>query len=205
MVDGGYEEGYASTSCFWGDAPGSYVVKLVDMLPPIIGAAVLDAGCGEGKNAQYLDKKGALVTAIDCSAKALANARERWPSERITWIEGDISAIELGQDRYDLVVAYGFLHCLQNQREVDRVTHALKDATKAGGHQVICTFNSRSQDLRAHPGFRPCLLPHQHFLELFGDWEIIASSDEDLTESHPHNKIVHTHSMTRLIARKPLR
>ena len=205
MVDGGYEEGYASTSCFWGETPGSYVVKLVDMLPPIIGSTVLDAGCGEGKNAQYFEKRGAVVTAIDCSAKALANARKRWPSERISWVEGDVSAIELGKDRYDIVVAYGFLHCLQGQQHVDRVTRALQEATKPGGHHVVCNFNARSQDLRAHPGFHPCLLPHRHFLRLYDDWEILTSSDEDLTERHPHNNIIHTHSMTRFIARKPLR
>ena len=180
------------------------MVKLIETLPCVRGMMVLDAGCGEGKNAQYFDQNGATVTAVDCSMKALTNARAKWPSDRTTWIEGDIRTLRLGGQPYDVVIAYGLLHCLSDRDDVEATANLLKRVTKPSGYNVICTFNARSQNLReAHSGFHPCLLPHKFFLKQYDGWYIEAVSDEDLTETHPHNSIVHTHSMTRLIARKP--
>jgi hypothetical protein len=56
--------------------------------------------------------------------------------------------------------------------------------------------------LSAHPGFSPCLLSHADYTTAFSGWEILADSDSDLTERHPHNNIEHTHALTRLLARK---
>jgi hypothetical protein len=67
----------------------------------------------------------------------------------------------------------------------------------------MCAFNSRSQDLRAHPGFRPTLLDHASYERAFCGWNLIESSDRDLVERHPHNDIEHSHSLTRILAQRP--
>ena len=41
---------------------------MLDLLPPLPGTRVLDAGCGPGWYAAELASRGALVTAIDASA-----------------------------------------------------------------------------------------------------------------------------------------
>jgi hypothetical protein len=69
--------------------------------------------------------------------------------------------------------------------------------------EVICAFNDRFQDLSAHPGFSPTTLNHNIYLDIFSDLETIQAHDRDLHEIHPHNGILHTHSMTRILARKP--
>ena len=46
------------------------------------------------------------------------------------------------------------------------------------------------------------LLPHHAYKQMYSDWRILVSSDTDLHETHPHNQILHTHSMTRLITTK---
>ena len=79
---------------------------------------------------------------------------------------------------------------------------SLQNATRTGGHFALCTFNSRRQDLTAHPGFNPYLTVHSEYLSAFSTWEIIAESDSDLTERHPHNNVEHTHSLSRIVARK---
>jgi hypothetical protein len=40
-------------------------------------------------------------------------------------------------------------------------------------------------------------------VDRYGKWEIQYESDEDLEESHPNNNIAHSHSITRILARKP--
>ncbi len=56
---------------------------MLDLLPPLIGARVLDAGCGTGWYAAELVKRGALVTAIDSSAEMIRHARARLASEHV--------------------------------------------------------------------------------------------------------------------------
>lgn len=203
MTDGGYDVGYEASPCFWGREPGTFVKELAKRCVTLYGAHVLDAGCGEGKNAHFLASLGAHVVAIECSAAALANARALWPSDKIEWIEGDIRSQQVVEQKFDVVVAYGLTHCLNGLDEIASLIQKLKRGTKPGGRNVLCAFNSRFQDLLAHPGFTPCLLQHETYLKAYEDWDIELVSDEDLTEVHPHNNIVHTHALTRILARRP--
>jgi SAM-dependent methyltransferase len=202
MPDGGYDEGYRACSCFWGTRPGSFVLKAAKVYGTLNGACALDVGCGEGKNAVFLADLGAHVTAIDISDAALANALRLWPeNHRITWTRADVRSLDMSRP-FDLVVAYGLLHCLRSEAEVAVVVSTLQALTRKGGLNVVCAFNDRSQDLRAHPGFSPCLLPHSAYVNFYRSWEIIAEADADLVETHPHNGIEHSHSLTRILARK---
>ncbi len=53
---------------------------MMDLLPPVAGTRVLDAGCGSGWYAAQLATRGALVTAIDVSAAMIGHARDRFAS-----------------------------------------------------------------------------------------------------------------------------
>ena len=201
--DGGYDEGYESCGCFWGKEPGSYVRKLTELTGGVSDRRVLDVGCGEGKNAVYMARRGARVTAIEISQAALDNAVLNWPNEsNITWLLADATEIEIPTCSYDIVVMYGVLHCLPGPDQIQRLVSRLQAGTTNGGYHVLCTFNDREHDLSAHPDFDPTLLSHDDYLSLYSDWRIEVESDEDLHEVHPHNLIPHVHSMSRIIARK---
>jgi 2-polyprenyl-3-methyl-5-hydroxy-6-metoxy-1,4-benzoquinol methylase len=203
VSDGGYDEGYAISPCFWGRQPGSLVSRLVSVTKDCRGLKVLDAGCGEGKNAVFLASLGAQVRAIDISDLAIRNGqREFGKLENLRWEIGDIVTAEISED-YDIVIAYGLLHCLRTEDILSATLRKLQAATKSRGYHVVCTFNSRRQELSAHPGFVPTLMTHNAYLNLYCGWECLEASDSDLTEIHPHNSISHTHSLTRLIMRKP--
>ena len=90
MIDGGYDQGYLSCDCFWGEKPGKLVNELMLRIPDFSGMKILDVGCGEGKNAYALSSLGAEVTAIDCSEPALANGQKIWNDNSIHWIEADV-------------------------------------------------------------------------------------------------------------------
>ncbi len=203
MTDGGYDSGYNACPCFWGREPSSLVTRLVRQVGSVAGWRVLDAGCGEGKNAAYLAALGADVHAIDISASAIKNARQAWGErERITWESSDIRTFSDNAGLYDLIIAYGLLHCMPDEDSVTDLTNRLQTITRPKGYHVMCTFNSRSQDLSAHPGFCPTLLSHQAYLDLYESWNIVIASDTDLHEIHPTNNIPHMHSMTRIIAQR---
>jgi len=202
VIDGGYDVGYRVCDCFWGKEPGRLVSNHIRNMGDLKNLRVLDAGCGEGKNAQVFSSLGATVTAVDCSDEAINNGKRAWPDLSIEWVVSDIRDFKPNPQAYDIVISYGLYHCLKNKLEIHTVAHRLMSATRIGGYNIVCTFNDRHQDLSAHPDFSPCLLPHNMYAEIYKEWKIDELSDEDLFETHPHNQIPHTHSLTRLIARR---
>jgi len=204
LADGGYDAGYSATECFWGTEAAS-LVKAFLTERDVDGFAVLDVGCGEGKNANAFAKAGASVIAIDCSDLAVANGQRLFESKLIDWRVADASSLILPADSFDVVVSYGLFHCLSDKASAERLISDVQRATKPGGYNIFCTFNDRSQDLSAHPGFEPLLLGHEWYLGNYAGWLIEQSSDKDLHETHPHNMIPHHHSLTRVIAKKHVR
>jgi 2-polyprenyl-3-methyl-5-hydroxy-6-metoxy-1,4-benzoquinol methylase len=204
ISEGGYDEGYRAVPCFWGIKPGSLISVYLAQNPEGSGVRILDIGCGEGKNAAAFAQAGYIVDAIDCSAIAISNGKKLFDHPSINWRESDVRKIYFGRQQYEVVIAYGLFHCLRSLVEISALIDRMKHSTRAGGYHLICTFNSRSQDLRGHPGFNPTLAPHAWYLDQYAHWTIVSCSDADINEVHPHNNIAHHHSMTRLIARRPL-
>lgn len=201
-MTGGYDDGYQSCPCFWGHEPGSLVQWLTER-ERVAEWPVLDAGCGEGKNAIFLARQRARVIAIDVSRLAIRNAMTAWPdAESVRWAVASVQSVRPRVEAFRLVVAYGLFHCLIDPPEIQQVVRALKSVTTLGGYHVICAFNDRSQDLSGHPGFRPTLLRHDEYLSLYRDWDICVATDSDLQEAHPHNGVLHTHSLTRIVAKR---
>ena len=63
---------------------------MLELLPPVSGARVLDAGCGAGWYAAELASRGALVTAIDASAALVNHARKRFAAAPLNAVAGQI-------------------------------------------------------------------------------------------------------------------
>jgi SAM-dependent methyltransferase len=65
---------------------------------------VLDAGCGTGRVAIELARHGIDVVGADLDASMLDTARRRAPD--VTWVEADLTALDLGR-AFDVVVMAG--------------------------------------------------------------------------------------------------
>jgi len=202
-MEGGYDDGYKACDCFWGRSPGSLILKLAEQVPDMREMTALDVGCGEGKNALFLARHGATVRAMDISDRAIDHARRESENiQNVAWESNDAMEVDLGTEKFDIVVAYGVFHCLRSPNTIETLVRRMQNATRVGGWFVACSFNRRHQELKAHPGFHPCLIDHADYISLFELWNIQHQSDLDLHETHPHNLIPHTHSMTRILARK---
>lgn len=201
---GGYDEGYARCDQFWGIEPGSLVQRWLNRDHPA-PLRVLDAGCGDGKNALWLAARGAQVVGFDVSQLAVERATARDRASRVSWLVADAAALPfVDAPQFDVVILYGLLHCLENEESIKAVLNVLQCLTKPDGLHLTVAFNARDQDLtRAHPGFRPTLLEHQAYISAYGSWQILEATDTLLHETHPHNDVPHHHSMTRIVARKP--
>ena len=79
---------------------------LIDVAADLAPGKALDLGCGSGQNAIWLAQRGWVVTAVDLSATALAEARAAADAAGVTvvWELADITAWR-PVSRYDLVVS----------------------------------------------------------------------------------------------------
>lgn len=116
---------------------------LIRQVAPSRDAAIIDIGGGASTlvddllAANYHD-----VTVLDLSSAALAVARNRLGSAGtgVTWIDGDITKVELPASRYDLWHDRAVFHFLTSPIERERYVAAIRHALKPGGHVIMATF-----------------------------------------------------------------
>jgi malonyl-CoA O-methyltransferase len=73
---------------------------VLDLLPPVVGRIVLDAGCGTGRYARLLAALGARVVGVDLSPAMLARAR----GLHLSLVRGDLYALPLADASCDVIV-----------------------------------------------------------------------------------------------------
>ncbi len=99
---------------------------------------LLDIGCGAGNNTI---KTVRILNGIDCdlvdlSLPMLERARERISKEesgKIRLLQGDVREVELGTDRYDIVLAAAVLHHLRAEADWKFVFEKIYDAINLNG------------------------------------------------------------------------
>ncbi|HVA03543.1 MAG TPA: class I SAM-dependent methyltransferase [Acidimicrobiales bacterium] len=90
------------------EAEGLYLHGEADLVTGLLGeppALVLDAGCGTGRVAIELARRGFDTVGIDVEPSMLDAARAKAPD--LEWILGDLSSTQLPDAHFDLVVAAG--------------------------------------------------------------------------------------------------
>jgi len=76
----------------------------VDCLERLGARSVLDAGCGTGRIAIELARRGHDAVGVDLDAEMLTTARAKRGD--LTWVEADLAALDLGRT-FDTVVMAG--------------------------------------------------------------------------------------------------
>jgi tRNA (cmo5U34)-methyltransferase len=99
---------------------------------------VLDVGCGAGNyTLKLLQRMPNLdVTLIDLSKPMLDRAKLRIgevTTGEITMIQGDIRELDIGEERYDVILAAAVLHHLRDESEWLDVFKKLYDSLTLGG------------------------------------------------------------------------
>jgi 2-polyprenyl-6-hydroxyphenyl methylase/3-demethylubiquinone-9 3-methyltransferase len=116
-------------------------LEWINARAPLAGKTVVDVGCGGGILAESMSKKGAQVTGIDLSEKAL--------------IVADLHSLESGvQVRYELIAAealaarepatFDVVTCMEMLEHVPdpaAIVRACATLVKPGGHVFFSTIN----------------------------------------------------------------
>jgi len=140
------ETGQSSTI----DAP--LVLELVAATAAAVNpgaTAMLDVGCGAGNYTLKLLQRlpGLDVTLIDLSEPMLQRAEERVTvagARSVERLQGDVRDLELGEERFDVVLAAAVLHHLRTDEEWRSVFTALYRSLKPGGSLWISDLVSHA-------------------------------------------------------------
>jgi SAM-dependent methyltransferase len=108
-----------------------------------IDASIIDVGGGASTLADDLLNAGyRSITLLDISEKALSSIKARLgkKAELITWLEGDITSIDLPTQYYELWHDRAVFHFLTELEQQRKYRDNLLKALKPGGHLIIGTF-----------------------------------------------------------------
>lgn len=201
---GQYDSEYQNCSCFWGTSPGKYVELLLKYLKK---GTVLDLGAGEGKNSIFIAQQGMTVTAVDCSVPGLKNFKKRLDEmpldikNRISIINSDVKQYDPSQ-KFDAVIAYGLLHCLPSQNDIDALITKMKSWTIDGGYNVVVSFTPHIPVPESQNYLKPTFVIPRKLLSAYEDWRILHFEEDTITETHPTTNQSHSHSLCRLLAQR---
>ncbi len=106
-------------------------------------APIIDAGGGASTLVDdLLDAGYRAITVLDLSATALSAAKERLGrrAEMVTWLQGDVTSVNLPTGYYELWHDRAMFHFLTGIEQRQKYRDALLDALKPAGHLIIGTF-----------------------------------------------------------------
>jgi ubiquinone/menaquinone biosynthesis C-methylase UbiE len=112
------------------------MATVLELLAPLQGKRVLDAGCGDGAYSLAAAERGALVTGVDLSEDMLAAARARSAVRGIAvdWRQGNVMALPFPDSSFDLAIAITLLCLVPDPRGAVR---ELSRVLVPGGRLVI--------------------------------------------------------------------
>ena len=124
-------------------AAGENVHGEADFVMRFTPGSVLDAGCGTGRVARELARRGVGVVGVDLDEDMLATARRRSPE--LSWIRADLATAALGR-AFDVVVAAGNVMILLTPGSEPAVIANMARHLRPGG-LLIAGFQARPEHL----------------------------------------------------------
>lgn len=148
------------------EAAGHSIHGEADFIARYQPTSVLDAGCGTGRVAIELGRRGVDVVGVDLDPPMLAEARAKAP--RLTWIEADLRDVALDRT-FDVVALPGnvmiFLHPgTETDVVANLAAHVAPEGCLIAGFQL-----GRAYDLDRYDA--DCAAAGLELAERFATWE----------------------------------
>jgi len=210
----GFDILYESEECVWGLQADSYLDTFIKHANR---GLALDIGCGEGRHSLYLAQKGFKVDALDLSESAIRKLenliRQYDMKESIKPVVGDARDIDLGKDKYELILLSFVLPFLRKS-DIDLVIAKSKIALKDSGCIYISaltiedieykTYRESQKEVDERTFYSPGLMcscyffAHGELKKMFSEFEIIDYTEATVKLRRPP----YSHSFCLLFARK---
>lgn len=149
-------------------AAGLDVHGEADFVHALGPASVLDAGCGTGRVAIELARRGVAVVGVDIDPEMLASARAKAPE--LDWRLGDLATVELPVGAFDVAVLAGNVMIFVEPGTEASVVANLAPSLAAGG-SLVAGFQLRADRISVPDYDRCCADAGLVLVERWSTWD----------------------------------
>lgn len=160
-----------------------FLKQQIETIESKLGAkncSVLDIGCGSGREAVYLAKRGWQVTAVDNQTEAIQRLQHlaQFNKVSVNALQKNIIEDEAGFEKssFDLIIMFRFLH--------RPLFEKIKDWLKPGGYFLCETFSIEAAKF-GKPRRTELLLKPGELSEHFADWQVSTEYQRNLSDGRP--------------------
>ena len=146
----------------WADsAPSPIVAETMKKYGVGENAAILELGCGEGRDAAYLLEQKYNVLATDVSPEAIRYCREKFSDyaehfQVLDCVAGTLNA------KFDFIYAVAVVHMLVEDNDRARFYGFLREHLNPGGVVLVCSMGDGEMTCRTDPSWAFSLQERQH-------------------------------------------
>ena len=133
----------ASTEVSWYQPVPTRSLELIRAASAGPETSIIDVGGGDSTLVDSIvAEKLGRVTVLDLSGAALARAKERLGPQAasVTWLEADVTRVELPMSGFDIWHDRAVFHFLTDATERERYAAVAAAAVRTGGTLVMATF-----------------------------------------------------------------
>jgi len=154
-------------------------------------ATALDLGCGKGRIAMPLAKKGVKVLGVDIRASLISH-------ENFKFVNADVRNFDFNE-KFDLIICSLLLHFFRKEKSLE-IIKKMQQATSIGGiNLIICMSNEDALSKEKPENFYPSL---NMLKEVYQNWKIVSEL-QDFTEIENHDNLgEHRHNLIILLLEK---
>jgi SAM-dependent methyltransferase len=146
---------------------GQAVHGEADLVASFARQPVLDAGCGTGRVAIELARRGFDVVGVDLDATMLELARRKAPD--LEWVLADLAHLDLGR-KFAVVAMAGNIMIFVRPEDRDRVVAAVARHLDPGG-LLVAGFTLEADGLRLDEYDALCAAAGLQLRHRWGTWE----------------------------------
>jgi SAM-dependent methyltransferase len=107
----------------------------------VAGKVVLDAACGEGYGSFMLSRTALRVTGVDIDAAAVDHARNRYPTDNLSFEQADCTRLPLPDDAVDVVVSF---ETLEHLAEHDALLTEFRRVLRPSGFLLLSSPDKKT-------------------------------------------------------------
>lgn len=130
------------------DAPSRVVLETIGKYGIGKDAAILELGCGEGRDAHKLLRSGYSLTATDISPEAIRYCGEKWPEFADRFQVLDCIAGELNE-KFDFIYAVAVIHMLVEDRDRAGFFAFIREHLTDQGIALVCTMGDGERTVKS--------------------------------------------------------
>ena len=142
-----FNKAYRAPITFWGDV--RIPKELKDLVETYQPKTSLELGCGLGRFSSYLAAQDVKATGVDFSSVAIDKAKKRVVNAELkpTFLVGDVTNLEMINEKFDLSLDIGCFHCLNEQEQQKYVSEVYR-LLKPGATHLIWALDTSPSDLK---------------------------------------------------------